>query len=614
MRTVPPRSTIALLAAVVAALVATTVPAAASAAEGDIIVKYTTGADAQDRADARADAGVVRDQGVALPATEVVTPREGTSVHEAVADLNRSPDVAHAEPDRVRHALDTYPSEAQFDTSGKLVRGTPFTNLWGLTKMRAPAGWDVGTGSSDVTVAVVDSGVDRTHPDLFANLVPGHDFAYDDNDPTDYDGHGTHVTGTIAARGNNGIGVTGVAWQTSIEPLQALDATGSGSVSDIIDAYDYAGETGARIVNASFGGGESSDLEKEAIARNSDVLFVVAAGNDGANDDNSATSSYPCAYDLPNVLCVAASDSQDHLASWSNYGAGNVDIAAPGVNIYSTTRCGGYGYMSGTSMATPEVSGAAALLLAQDPTLTPAQVRDKLMSTADPLALPEDRARIGSGGRLDVARALGVADPTTETASAATSGSGSGSSSIALPTKTVMTTREDEPQPPAQTCPAAPLRNTTGAGSTTPVAPAPATPAPATPVVAPVRTTTPTADRTAPTVSAALTPRGALRALLAGKLRVSAVASERGSVRVELRIDRRTAKRLHLAADSSTVVIATGSATLTKAGTKSVTVRLSSKAKRALKSVRTLKATLRATATDAAGNHRTRSTTVTITR
>src|SRR6185436_10112796 len=182
------------------------------------------------------------------------------------------------------------------------------------------------------------------------------------------------------------------------------------------------------------------------------------------------------------------------------------------------------------------------------------------------------------------------------------------------PTKTVMTTRTDEPPPPGQTCPAAPRRTTDGTGASAPTSPTTPATTPVAPTTTPVRATTPAVDRTAPTLSAALGGRGALRALLAGKLRVATSASERGTVRVELRADKRTAKKLHLAAGSSTVVIATGTATLTKAGSKAVTLRLSSKAKRALKSPRSLRATLRTTATDAAGNRRTLTGALTITR
>jgi len=636
MRTVSRRSTLAVLAAVAAAFAA---PSVATASDGQIIVKYAPGADARDQSEARDDADVVRDESLPLPRTELVTPQDGTSVGAAVADLERSPDVAYAEPDQPRRAFDLYPDEARFDaTTDKLAADSPFTNLWALDNegqavgdsgagtphadIRAPAAWDVTTGSSDLTVAVVDSGVDRTHPDLFANLAPGWDFAYDDADPTDFDGHGTHVSGTIAARGNNGVGVTGVAWQTSLMPVQALDATGSGGTSDIVDAYRFAADHGARIVNASFGGSGFSQTEYDAIKAAKDVLFVVAAGNSAVNDDNASSASYPCAYDLPNILCVAATDNADHLAWFSNYGRTSVDIAAPGVDIYSTMRCGSYETLSGTSMATPEVSGAAALVLAHRPELKPADVRTLLMASADRLPRNTEAMRIASGGRLDVARALGVPDvtpPMSGTIVSDTTGAGTTTPDPA-PTHTFAAPRIHEPAAPAPACPSAPVRTVNG-GSTSPAAPA--TPVTTTTPVAPAPASTPvahtpapaTVDRTAPSVIAAVARRGGLKLLLAGRLKALATTSERATVRFELRLAGRTAKRLHLAKSTPAAVrIGSGTATLTKAGTKRGTVRLTSAAKRALARVLSLKVMLRATATDAAGNARTRSRTVTLTR
>jgi subtilisin family serine protease len=621
MRTVPRRSSILLLAAVVAALAA---PAAASADPGQIIVKYAAGADAQDRADARADADVVRNEALALPATELVTPTAGTSVAAAVADLEASPDVAYAEPDQPRRAFDRYPDEALVDEQANPLNDQPFANLWALhntgqaigdepggtagADIGAPAAWSVTTGSKDITVAIVDSGVDRSHRDLFANLVPGYDFAYDDADPTDYEGHGTHVAGIIGARGNNGTGVTGVAWDASLMPLQALDAEGAGYASDIAGAYTYAASHGARIVNASLGGSSRSQAEYDAIRNAPNVLFVVAAGNDDRNNDTRPT--YPCAYDLPNILCVAATDNTDHLASFSNVGRSTVDIAAPGVDIYSTLRCDAYGWMSGTSMATPEVSGAAALVLAAHPTSTVAELRSRLISTADRLP-GGDATRIngGNGGRLDVATAVGLG---LTSATGATTNAGD----VTVGGTTYAAPRSNEPAPPAPACPAAPVRTSTGTGSgtttpTTPVTPVTTAPATGTTTTVPVaRVTTPAADRTAPTVAAALTARGALRSLLAGKLRVTATASERATVAIALRVDARTARKLHL----SSRMIATGTGTLTASGARKVTVKASAKARRALRRVRRLKVAVSARATDVAGNGRTHSRSLTLTR
>jgi subtilase family protein len=351
------------------------------------------------------------------------------------------------------------------------------------------------------------------------------------------------------------------------------------------------------------------------------VLFVVAAGNDSTSDDNAATASYPCAYDLPNIVCVAATNNWDQLAWFSNYGVRSVDIAAPGEDVYSTVRCGGYDFMSGTSMATPEVSGAAALVLAQDPSLTPEQVRARLMTTVDPLPQPGDAQRIGSHGRLNVARALGVGELSQTTPPASSTNAGDATTSTS--TVAFAAPRADEPQAPSQACPGAPVRSTTGSGvtqaPTTPSSPSPSTsPAPAQPSPAPVattpRTVLPAADRTAPTIRTTLSGRGALRALLAGRLRVSTTVSERSSLRLELILDARTAKKLRLAKRAVAVRIASANATATRAGAKTVALHITSKAKRALARARRVKATLKTTAADASGNRRTRSNTLTLSR
>jgi len=319
-----------------------------------------------------------------------------------------------------------------------------YGNLWGLANtgqavnghaagtadadIDAPEAWDRNRGSASTVVAVVDSGIEFTHADLAPNLwrnpgetpdgrddhangyvddINGWDFVDGDALPADANGHGTHVAGTIAASGNDGVGVTGVTWRAGLMALRALDATGSGYTSDLVRAYAYAARNGARIVNASLGGSSYSKSEYDAIRAAKDVLFVVAAGNSGT--DNDTNPSYPCAYDLPNVLCVAASDRDDALAPFSNYGLGSVDLAAPGVGILSTWLSGAYRTLSGTSMATPHVAGAAALVLAANPQLTTGQLRQTLVQTVDPILALEHR--VASGGRLDVARAVAATVP-----------------------------------------------------------------------------------------------------------------------------------------------------------------------------------------------------------
>ena len=257
--------------------------------------------------------------------------------------------------------------------------------------------------------------MDLEHPDLKANIASGgKDFVDGDDIPNDQNGHGTHVAGTIGAVGNNGVGVSGVAWKAHLLPIRVLNAKGSGSVSTVLKGEEYAAAAGAKVVNMSLGGASPSQAEYDALRTASSTLFVVAAGNDSANVDT--TDSYPCAYDLPNVVCVAATGGNDQLADFSNYGANTVDIAAPGVDILSTWPTGmrtstnerpGYDWLSGTSMATPEVAGAAALVLSHDSTLTPWQVRAKLMAGAD--RVDGLKGKVTSGGRLDVYGAISVA-------------------------------------------------------------------------------------------------------------------------------------------------------------------------------------------------------------
>jgi subtilisin family serine protease len=584
MRTVSLRSTVALVAAVAAAFAA---PSVASAAEGQIIVKYAAGADAQERSEARDAADVIRASALPLARTELVTPEHGTSVTEAVADLERSGDVAYAEPDAPRIAFATtttddpgFGDQWALENTGRqwIWSGSGFSLGTPGDDINVRAAWDLAGTEATPIVAVVVSGMDLEHPDLKANILSGsRDFVDGDNAPNDQNGHGTHVAGTIGAVGNNATGVTGVAWKAKLLPVRVLDAEGSASVSTVINGERYAATAGAKIVNMSLGGASPSQAEHDALLNARDTLFVVAAGNDSANVDT--TGSYPCAYDLPNVICVAATGGNDELADFSNYGANTVDIAAPGVDILSTYPTGmrsnskpGYEYLDGTSMATPEVSGAAALVLTKDPTLAPWQVRAMLMAGAD--QVPGLDGKVASGGRLDVYGAMSATAPAAGAAAA------------------------EGPAP----------RTVTPTTPTTPSTPATPTPPHATPTLQPA------ADRTAPAVTPALAGRHTLATLLAGRLRASVTTSERAIVRFDLRVDGRTAKRLHLSKTAAAVQIGTGSATLTTAGKKAATLRLTSAAKRALARVRNVKVALRATATDAAGNARTRSVAVTVTR
>ena len=310
----------------------------------------------------------------------------------------------------------------------------------------APEAWEVSTGSKGVVVAVVDSGIDYNHPDLADNIwtnsgemgtdsngldksangidddgngytddFRGWDFVDNDNDPMDTNGHGTHVAGIIGASGNNGRGIAGVNWRVSLVPLRILDTLGQGETSSAVKALEYATQMGFHIVNNSYAGGAFDQNMEDAIseARDQDVLFVAAAGNEGSNNDN--TPIYPASYNLDNVLVVGASDKSDNLAYFSNYGLTSVDLVAPGEDILSTYLNKTYRYLSGTSMAAPHVSGAAALLSSKTPSMTFSQLKTTLTTSVD--SFSHFQTKIASSGRLNLARAIGGTPDSAPTSS-----------------------------------------------------------------------------------------------------------------------------------------------------------------------------------------------------
>lgn len=337
------------------------------------------------------------------------------------------------------NALHKLPSvliaEPNFKVNKIAIPNDPsFPSLWGMTKISAPQVWDVHTGSSSVVVAVIDTGVDVNHPDLKDNIwkntreIPGNgvdddgngyiddvngwDFAYGDNDPSDGDGHGTHCAGTVAARGNNGIGVAGVNWVSRIMPVKVLDDSGSGYNYDIYSGLIYAVSNGAKVTSNSYGGGGASSLMASAIkaAQDAGVFFVAAAGNESASK-----ASYPAYYTktYSNVLSVASTETNDSLSSFSNYSDG-VDVAAPGRNILSTAPGNQYVTLSGTSMATPHVAGVAALLWSAAPSKTLSEIRSAIRNSSD--SVPALAGKVAAGGRVNVKAALdalgGVTAPT----------------------------------------------------------------------------------------------------------------------------------------------------------------------------------------------------------
>jgi subtilisin family serine protease len=324
---------------------------------------------------------------------------------------------------RVRVVEEDYPLYAT-----ALPNDERFDALWGMhntgqsfgtpdADIDAAEAWNTTTGSDSVIVAVIDTGVDYTHSDLTDNIlrdangrVVGHDFANNDNDPMDDEGHGTHCAGTIGARGNNGIGVAGVCWRVKIMPLKFLTSMGSGTTAAAIQCIDWARTHGAHIMSNSYGGGAYSILLKEAIQRAQDagILFVAAAGNggrDGLGDNNDVEPHWPSNHttELDNVIAVASTTHNDLLSDFSNYGRLSVDIAAPGSNIYSTYLFDSYDSLSGTSMATPHVAGAAALLKARYPTLDYRGLKARLLGNVD---MPAALAGKTRSGRLNISKAL----------------------------------------------------------------------------------------------------------------------------------------------------------------------------------------------------------------
>jgi len=348
----------------------------------------------------------------------------GNSLSATLRRLRNNRDVEFAEPNYILHAY-AIPNDPRFDSLWAL-HNTGQTGGVADADIDAPEAWDLQTGGN-VIIAVVDTGVDYNHNDLSGNIwnnsaeianngrdddgngfvddVRGWDFANNDNNPMDDNNHGTHLSGTIAARGDNGSGVVGVNWSARIMPLKFMDSTGAGSSADAIAAIDYAVANGARVINASWGGGRFSSAMFDAIsaANAAGVMFIAAAGNESNNNDNAP--SYPADYNLPNVISVAATDDADTLAGFSNFGANSVDLGAPGVSILSTIRNNGYASFNGTSMAAPHVAGVAALIVADNPGIGISALRAALLDSTD--AVADLAGRTVTGGRLNAFKALG---------------------------------------------------------------------------------------------------------------------------------------------------------------------------------------------------------------
>jgi Subtilisin-like serine proteases len=392
--------------------------------EGELLVKFRSGVTVGSIRAKNVEMGAQILENFADLGWQRVKLPEGLNLKKAIAAYEQMPEVEAVQPNFYYH-LQAVPNDTQFGS------------LWGMTKISAPAAWDLTTGSSTVVVAVIDTGMKYTHEDLAANVWTnpgeingngidddgngfiddyyGWDFFYDDSDPYDEHGHGTHVAGTIGAVGNNGLGVAGVNWNVRIMPIKIYNSSGYGTTSTmLINAYNYIRMmknrgVNIRVTNNSYSGCDEAcgydQATKDAIDAlgEAGILNVFAAGNDSRNVETNP--AYPASYTSPSILSVAASTSSDARAGFSNWGTTSVDLAAPGQGILSTVMsAANYGTMSGTSMAAPHVAGAAALLAAYNPELSPVSLKATLMNTVD--VLPAWTTLAKSGGRLNIDRAL----------------------------------------------------------------------------------------------------------------------------------------------------------------------------------------------------------------
>jgi subtilisin family serine protease len=357
--------------------------------------------------------------------------------------LKNNPDVEYIEPNYLYSSQDDDSSFSGVIQSGPTGSEDPnFHSQWGLFNdgkntwikdspagidVNALKGWEVShKGRQDVVVAIIDSGMDYNHADLQKNLwintaeqnglpgvdddnngfiddIHGYDFANNDGDPMDGWGHGTHISGIIGATHNNGVGIKGVMPHVKMMALKFLNDTGKGDTMNAVKAIDYAMKNGAQIISNSWGGGEYSQTLYDAILACADknIIFTAAAGN--INNDNDATPKYPASYKAPNLISVGAINALNQKASFSSFGKNSVNLFAPGVYIVSTDIKYNYQWRSGTSMATPIVSGALGLLLSMEPGMSAAEAKKRIMQTS--LKTP-DLLKYAQAGRLDIYRLL----------------------------------------------------------------------------------------------------------------------------------------------------------------------------------------------------------------
>jgi subtilisin family serine protease len=376
----------------------------------------------------------VKDAIESVSGLEVIEDEDGKDVDEVVAEYRARPEVEYAErvfeikaDENAGSFKPVVPNDPRFNEQWALAndgqRGTAGADI---SAMRA---WAKTTGSDKVIVAVLDSGVDYTHPDLATNIwirpeniqaykdrdlgeiddVRGYNAIDNDGDPMDDNGHGTHCAGIIGAEGGNNKGIAGVNWTVQIMPLKFMDASGSGTTKDAIEAINYVIDrknagVNVRIISASWGSTQKSRALEDVIrtAYDAGILFVAASGNASADADKNP--HYPAGYNVANIISVAATDANDQLTSFSNYGAKTVHVAAPGKDILSTWLEHGFREASGTSMATPVVAGVAALVLSKNLDMSVDELRKHLLNSVD--KLPSLKGKVVTGGRINAAKAV----------------------------------------------------------------------------------------------------------------------------------------------------------------------------------------------------------------
>jgi subtilisin family serine protease len=419
--------------------------------DNDIIVKFKTGTSIDTiRRIALRNNDRLEDEIENVSGLTLIDDQDGLDVQSVLYEYRSMPEVEYAEADfqisidpREDFDLVSYPDANDEDelTPSKQPNDPMFANQWGLNNTGQDGGkasadigalkaWTKTTGSKRVVVAVLDTGVDYTHEDLASNIWHPSKYNlenyYDDElgtiddengfdatgegNPMDDNGHGTHCAGVIGADGDNNVGIAGINWKVEIMPLKFMNKRGNGSTSAAIQAINYVitrkkQGVNVRIISASWGSTQSSKALEDAIreAGKEGIIFIAASGN--SSDDTDKRPHYPAGYKLPNVVSVAALDRSDKLASFSNYGAKSVHVAAPGAAIVSTWLENGFRDASGTSMATPHVAGIAALVLSKESNITVAKLKERLIGAVDPL--PDLKNKTISGGRINAARAVG---------------------------------------------------------------------------------------------------------------------------------------------------------------------------------------------------------------